>query len=191
MSEKAIYILLTDTGTWFSRMIKLYTGAPYNHASIALDEELDHLYSFGRKVYTNPFSAGFIHEHVDKGVYLHQKHTSCALYKMNIEQEQYERLRQIIAQFEIFSSKYRYNLLGIFAMAINMELKRSNAYTCSQFVATVLNWSGVSLLDKSPELMRPDDFPKISNLELIYEGKLHDYFSVHHPTFQVSNAINI
>ena len=66
MSEKAIYILLTDTGTWFSRAIKLYTGAPYNHASIALDEELNELYSFGRKVYTNPFSAGFVQEHIDR-----------------------------------------------------------------------------------------------------------------------------
>ncbi len=191
MSEKAIYILLTDTGTWFSRAIKLYTGAPYNHASIALDEELNELYSFGRKVYTNPFSAGFVQEHIDRGVFFHQKNTRCALYKMKIKQEQYNLLKQNISQFKSFSSQYRYNLLGIFAMAVNMELKRSNAYTCSQFVATVLERSGIALPGKPPELMRPDDFPKMPNLELIYEGKLHDYFSVHHQPVRISNAINI
>ncbi|MFS8630040.1 MAG: hypothetical protein LOD92_02505, partial [Bacillales bacterium] len=72
MGKKAVYILLTDTGTLFSRMIKFYTGAPYNHVSIALDEKLDQLYSFGRKVYCNPFSAGFIHERIDRGVFYHR-----------------------------------------------------------------------------------------------------------------------
>lgn len=36
MSNQKIYILLTDTGTLFTRLIKLYTKKPYNHASISL-----------------------------------------------------------------------------------------------------------------------------------------------------------
>ncbi len=190
MGKKAVYILLTDTGTLFSRMIKFYTGAPYNHVSIALDEKLDQLYSFGRKVYCNPFSAGFIHERIDRGVFYHRKNTTCALYKMMVTEEQYKRLLHMIEQFKKFSSNYRYNLLGVFAIAVNMELKRTDAYTCSQFVATVLARSGISLPGKRPELMRPDDFPKMANLELIYEGKLHDYFS-HRQPVQVPNLINI
>lgn len=175
MKQKSIFILLTDTGTWFSRMIKLYTRAPYNHASIALDEELNDLYSFGRKVYTNPFSAGFIKERLDKGVFFHQKETRCALYKLTVDENQYDLLLETISHFESLSAQYKYNLLGIFAMAVNMELKRENAYTCSQFVATVLQLSGIDLIKKSPQLIRPDDFVNIPALELTYEGRLHDY----------------
>lgn len=169
--------MLTDTGTWFSRMIKLYTRFPYNHASIALDQELNDLYSFGRKVYHNPFSGGFVKETVDKGVFFHQKETKCVLYKLTINEDQYNHILKAIQQFE--NGHYRYNLMGIFAIAINMELKRDNAFTCSQFVATVLATSGYNFLGKSPALMRPDDFIHIPSLELIYEGKLHEYRDSH------------
>lgn len=49
MTEKKVYLLLTDTGTFFTKLIKLYTKKPYNHASISFDSELSEVYSFGRK----------------------------------------------------------------------------------------------------------------------------------------------
>ncbi|USK36883.1 hypothetical protein LIS77_13090 [Cytobacillus firmus] len=62
MSNQKIYILLTDTGTLFTRLIKLYTKKPYNHASISIDPELKEVYSFGRKTAKNPFIGGFVKE---------------------------------------------------------------------------------------------------------------------------------
>ncbi|GIN64231.1 hypothetical protein J27TS8_42240 [Robertmurraya siralis] len=192
MTEKEIYILLTDTGTWFSRMIKMYTRFPYNHVSIALDQGLQNIYSFGRKVYTNPFSGGFVKERMDQGVFFHKKETKCVVYKLTVNEEQFNEIIQIIYQFERFSANYRYNLLGIFAIALNMKLKRDNAFTCSQFVATVLGMSGLKLMKKSPELMRPDDFALIPTLELIYEGKLHEYQNYVQPApFPVRNVIGV
>lgn len=44
---KPVYILLTDTGSLMSRMIKKVTGSVFNHSSIAFDESLNQLYSFG------------------------------------------------------------------------------------------------------------------------------------------------
>ena len=35
--EKSVYILLTRSGTWFSRLIHLATDDSYTHASIGLD----------------------------------------------------------------------------------------------------------------------------------------------------------
>ena len=52
---KKVYILLTHTGTILSKAIKLYTSHEYTHVSIALDEKLDRLYSFGRINPYNPF----------------------------------------------------------------------------------------------------------------------------------------
>src|SRR5690554_467422 len=67
--EHHIYILLTDTGTLFARLIKRFTDAPYNHASIAFDAELKELFSFGRKNPTNPWDVGFVEENVSEGTY--------------------------------------------------------------------------------------------------------------------------
>lgn len=63
-NEKEMYILLTDTGTLLSKLIKCFTNAPYNHVSIVFDKRLDEVYSFGRKEPRNPFIAGFIREDV-------------------------------------------------------------------------------------------------------------------------------
>ncbi len=175
MDERNIYLLLTDTGTWFSRMIKLYTKAPYNHASISLDEHLKELYSFGRKVYFNPLSAGFIKEGVDRGVFLYKKNTKCIVYKMSVSEYQYNEILRKIAQFKYFEDQYRYNLLGVMAIAMNKRIKRKNAFTCSQFVASILDSSNIHVFDKYIELITPNDITKIPQLQLIYEGKLCDY----------------
>ena len=45
---KTVYILLTRSGTWFSRLIHLATDDCYTHASIGLDGPAGPFYSFGR-----------------------------------------------------------------------------------------------------------------------------------------------
>ena len=59
---KKIYIILTNTGTVISRIVKIYTRKKYGHVSIALDKKLKNMYSFGRLKATNPFIGGFVHE---------------------------------------------------------------------------------------------------------------------------------
>ena len=44
--KKDAYIMITQTGTKFSRVLQLFIHAPYNHASIALDENLESLYIY-------------------------------------------------------------------------------------------------------------------------------------------------
>ena len=55
---KDIYILLSDTGSVLTRIIKHFTNNPYNHVSIAFEEDLSKLYSFGRLQPNNPFFVG-------------------------------------------------------------------------------------------------------------------------------------
>ena len=47
---KKIYIILSNTGTLFSKAIGMYTKKELNHASIAFDEELNEMYSLVGKV---------------------------------------------------------------------------------------------------------------------------------------------
>lgn len=45
---KSIYILLTKSDTYISKIIRLTTDDTYTHASISFTEDLEPLYSFGR-----------------------------------------------------------------------------------------------------------------------------------------------
>ena len=66
---KKIYIVLAHTGTILSRIIKMRTGAEYTHSSIALDKNLEQMYSFGRKYSYIAFIGGFVREGASFGTY--------------------------------------------------------------------------------------------------------------------------
>ena len=57
--NKQLYIVISQTGTLLSRILKQITGAEYNHASISLSRDLERMYSFGRRHPYNPFWGGF------------------------------------------------------------------------------------------------------------------------------------
>jgi hypothetical protein len=167
-----IYVLLTDTGTLFTKTIKLFTRDPLNHASLAFDSNLNEVYSFGRKNPNNPFFAGFVKEDVRADFF---EQTTCALYKCTISQHAYQSIRTQISVMEQNSDQYKYNLLGMFGVMFNIEMKREYAYFCSQFVASVFEQGGVNLVNKSPLLVTPGDLVNTPLLELVYHGKLHNY----------------
>ena len=97
MIEKKVYILLTDTGTFFTKLIKLYTKKPYNHASISFDFELSEVYSFGRKTARNPFIGGFVEEDVNKGFF---KEANCAVYALTVNEVQLQKMNHFIKEIE-------------------------------------------------------------------------------------------
>ena len=43
--NKQLYIVISQTGTLLSRILKQITGAEYNHASISLSRDLERMYS--------------------------------------------------------------------------------------------------------------------------------------------------
>ena len=77
---KKIYIVLTYTGTILSKIVKMYTRREFSHVSIALDEDLDQMYSFGRINAYNPFWAAFVQEGIDKGTFKRFKKTKTRIY---------------------------------------------------------------------------------------------------------------
>lgn len=181
-----VYILLTHTGTIPSRIIKAYTREPFSHVSISFREDLTELYSFGRKRINNPLIGGFVCEDINKGLYLKFINTHCALYKLRISEEQYMNLKNSIDEFKDIAHNYRYNILGLLAVAFNIPLSRNNAYFCSQFAAEMLKRSDIKLFEKPSSLVKPSDFRLLDNLELIYEGKLKDYNKIN--DFHIFNS---
>ena len=56
-----------------------------------IDDNLEELYSFGRKVYYNPLSAGFIKKDLNQGVLFYKKNTKCIIYKIEVSEKQYNQ----------------------------------------------------------------------------------------------------
>ncbi len=176
MAKKPLFIVLTDTGTWFTRMIRMYTKAPLNHASIAFDAGLFEVYSFGRKTPGNPFVGGFVKEDFRGKLF---RDATCAIYKCTIDEQHYDRIRCTIRKFEREAHLYKYNLLGLFAVMFNVKLHRDHAFFCSQFVAFLFDQAGIRLVQKCPSLTTPTDIGNSETLELLYYGRLQPFIGRH------------
>ncbi len=172
MSRK-VYLLLTDTGTIFTRMVRLYTKKPYNHASIAFDDNFREVYSFGRKKPHNPFIGGFVNEDIRRGLF---KNARCAIYSFEVTDEQISKMKYFINKIKTEKHLYRYNLLGLITFIINKPYQRKRAFFCSEFVAHVLNEGEINEFQKPCSLISPYDLQSIDSIELEFEGELKDLF---------------
>ena len=181
-----VFILLTQTTSVLTKLIKLCTKTPYNHASLAFDERLEYTYSFGRIKPNDPLIGGFSHERLDAGVF---KDAQCQLLSLDVSAEQYEKMRRRIADIEANQIKYKFNLIGLFGTKFNFNLDRKHAYFCSQFVSKVLQEVGLFPEDFPAHLVTPSDIAKHINLTIEYQGSLADYLEmVGTPTTQERDA---
>lgn len=186
MTNKKIYILLTDTGSVLTKLIRLYTKKRYNHVSISFDVDLREVYSFGRKRMNNPFNGGFVRENIREGLF---KEATCSIYSITVTENQIENMKAFIKKIEREKDVYRYNFLGLFGFLFNRPIQREKAFFCSQFVASVLQEGKVLDLNKQPALISPSDIEGCTALELVYEGKLKHYQREESVQFHVSNAL--
>lgn len=172
MGERELFLLFTDTGTWLSRAIKIFTKKELNHVSISFSEDLKTVYSFGRKQPRNPFIGGFVLEDVKAGFLAKSQ---CAIYRQEISKSDYERMISIIREIEANQEMYRYNFIGLFGVLLHVQINRRSAFFCSQFVATVLKESASFSINKPVCFITPADLRCQRGLELIYKGELADY----------------
>lgn len=170
--EKTVYILLTRSGTWFSRLIHLATDDRYTHASIGLDGPGGPFYSFGRKYEHFALPAGLVVEQVGARLRDGRGQTPCCLYELKVPEPVYRRLRRRLGMMYDRREQYHYNLLGALSCYFNCPLPRENHYFCSQFAATLLEDCGAVELGKNPDLVRPADFCRIKQFRPVYQGEL-------------------
>lgn len=161
--QRYIYIVLSDTGSLLSRMIRLYTKNKLNHVSIAFDKELNEVYSFGRKCPHNLFVSGFTQEDM-RGVLF--KDAKFKVFRYAVSETQYLKIRDIMERFKKDEPLYKYNFLGLLGVMFNRPVERDHAFFCSQFVAHVLEQAGVQLMSQCAALTTPSDFERSEALEL-------------------------
>ncbi len=168
---KKIYIVLTHTGTTLSKIIKNYTKDEFSHVSISLDEQLKEMYSFGRLHPYNPFWAGFVHEYIDQGTFKRFYKTKAKIYALEITQDQYEKVKNSIKQIQI--ENYKFNIVGLFAAGFHKKIKKDHAFYCAEFVKDVMESANIKT--NLPDVVKPEDFKKIDNLQEIYKGTLRKF----------------
>jgi hypothetical protein len=175
MELKKIYIVISQTGTILSKIVRLYTGDTYNHASIALDKELNLMYSFGRINPYNPVIGGFVKESPTSGTFKRFYNTDIAIIELEIEAEKYDAIKEGLEEMYGHKEDYHYNYKGLFLAAFGKPRRKLGCYYCSEFVREFCKNYGIDLGVDANRVVKPMDFIDIPGGRIIYEGKLSVY----------------
>ena len=173
---KKVYLVLTDTGTTFSKMIRKHTGDKYNHISISLREDLSEMYSFGRRNAYIFFYGGFVIEKPRHGTFKRFNKTSALVFELPVEDDAYAIIEDMIQHFISERKRFGYNIRGIFKARKNVNYQGSfRRFYCSQFVSHLLVCARVIPEDFFGGVPTPTKFSMIPSLKPLYEGLLWDY----------------
>lgn len=177
---RTIYILLTRSATWVSRLIGLATNDTYTHASISFEPDLQPMYSFSRKFVHLPLPAGLRMEPLDKGFYKKYDSIPCALFELNVSDAVYAAAKAEVARMMQDPARCPFNLVGLLLCRMQIPFHRENQYFCSEFVSEVLTRSHALSMPKVPSLMRPNDYAHLSGLFCRFEGRLDELLAQKH-----------
>lgn len=168
-----IYIVITYTGTILSKIVKFYTRDKFSHVSIALDKNLDKMYSFGRLNPYNPFWGGFVHEKIDRGTFKRFKNTEAIIYSLEVTEKQYRTITKKIEFIKQNKEYFSFNVIGLFAVCLNKKIKFKHSFYCAEFVKHILEKAKIE--SNLPAIIKPGDFRNLPNNIEEYRGKLRDY----------------
>lgn len=185
-----IYLIVAQTGTIPARFFKFFTKKPFNHVSLSGDFSLSEMYSFCRTYTPFPLPATFNKEIVGEGTLGHYEFIPCEIYQIAVTSEQKENYNRLIRYFASNRNAYSYNVLGLFALYLNIRWDRETNFVCSQFVAYTMEKIGIKL-EKPFCLYKPDDFRSFPEAELIYSGELNTfYYNIHEGNYNGNKILS-
>lgn len=168
-----IYIALVDTPGFFASLIRSFLKQRYIHVVIAADEKLNEAYSVGRRNPAVPIFAGF--EKEDKYEILHT--FPKAYYRVCRLECTYEQKKSIMQRLEAdyvrrFHIHYAVPALPFILLGIPFYVR--NQYTCSSYIAKLLEENGLGISDKHFSLVTPKDFCEYDRMQTVFEGELKE-----------------
>jgi len=172
LPERALFILLTDTKTFVSKVSRFVTGDPYNHISLMLSDDFDEgIYTFSLSNGLNGLRGGFM---VEDRKNLQGSHYS--MYRMVVTRDVYAKVQERVQSYVKSPDKTSYNHLGLFNAIFKKNIfanEDGQSSICSEFVAEVLNFSGIELFkERSRSSIRPYEFIKSKLLKFYKRGKI-------------------
>ncbi len=173
--REKLYVVLSQTGTALSRLLRVVTGAKYNHSSVSLDRNLDLLYGFGRRWAWNPVFGGFVQESPHFGTFKRFPKTRVAVLEIPITKEMRIEIEQRFARMYEKRKSWHYDFLGLLVAAFGVYWRREQYYYCSDFVRSVLTDQVGIPKERFETIVQPRHFLDLPEATLIYEGLLQGY----------------
>lgn len=168
-----IYIALVDTPGLFASVIRQFLKQKYIHVVIALDAGLEEAYSFGRRNPFIPLLAGF--EKENKRQILQAFPTAdYMICEIECTARQKEMIRERLRQDMARRYDYHYAVLGLPFIVGGRPFYQKNHYTCSSYIAKLLEENGIRISDKHFSLVSPKDFYEYPEKRVLFEGALVD-----------------
>ena len=154
-----IYIAFVDTPGFFAGMIRQVIKQKYIHVVLSMDAELEEAYSVGRRNPAVPLFAGFEKEDKRKilTVFPTADYMVCSIECSLVQKE-----------------AIRHAVAGLPFILWNIPFYQENHYTCSSYVARVLEKYGVCHWEKHFSLVTPKDFMEKFGRKRIFEGSLRE-----------------
>lgn len=173
-----IYIALVDTPGLFAALIRRFLRQKYIHVVISMDERLEEAYSFGRRNPRIPFFAGF--EREDKHKILQAFPTADYMVcELTCRKEQKERIHAQLRKDYIRRHHYHYAVPGLPFIIFGIPFYYKNQYTCSSYIAKLLQENDILISKKHFSLVTPKDFYLYPDKKVVYEGSLAAFVNAH------------
>ncbi len=169
MSE--IYIGFVDTPGIFASIIRRVIRQKYIHVVMAMDPELGETYSVGRRNPAVPFFAGFVKEDKYK-VFRKFPHADYMVCRVRCTREQKTYLRETLQEALRHRFRYHYAVLELPLILFQIPFQSSYHYTCSSYLAKIMQDAGIIQWKKHTSLVTPKDFYEDLEKEVLFEGPL-------------------
>lgn len=168
-----IYFALVDTPGFFAALIRGVIRQSYIHVVLSMDENMEEAYSIGRRNPEVPLFAGFEKEDRKKILkcFPTARYMVCEL---ECSAEQKEEIHKEMWDYMQNRYSYHYAVLGLPFVWMQIPFYQKNHFTCSSFLAKVLDDHGIQISDKHFSMVTPKDFYEYSNKKVLFEGSLAD-----------------
>ena len=90
------------------------------------------------------------------------------------KRQQYDNIKIRINKMMKHKEDYKFNIRGLFSVAINKKVIKPNTFYCAEFVQYLLENANIDT-KYLPYIIKPEDFKKLKNVKLIYKGRLREY----------------
>lgn len=185
-----IFIVCSFTGTTFGKLIQKFQHCTFSHSGISFDASLKDIFTFnmrteeetiekhGKEVVKKKVTGGAYIESLKDYVRLGEGGDCdlcvlCIFTPLLIKEKIIKNIESIFSKVE----QTRYAMLNVFNIVVNRSVETTNSMRmiCSQFVDRMLKLANINIINKSSNLVSPNDFvqaqqhnPKIYAL---YNGK--------------------
>ena len=168
-----LYLVFVDTPGLFAGIIRRVIRQKYIHVAISLDADLDETYSIGRRHPSIPLLAGFEREDKEKilRAFPGADYMVCSL---ECTPEQKARVEEQLREAMENRFQYHYAVIGLPFILLKKPFYQKRHYTCSSYIARLLEESGICSWDKHFSLVTPKDFFEYEDKQKIFEGSLRE-----------------